>query len=377
MTTSETIRLEELKNENERLAGRLSDANNELLELRERMRMVGSSAKVGIWEYDFRLDTLWVSEELAAMYGYTPEKLTWPKFVSCLHPDDLVSELERPTPSFPFGKVNEFIFRFRHADGEFRTIRSRSTTYGVGDVPHRKMGAHIDMSSDTLLHLNSQLAEANERISQFSRIASHDLRSPLRAINSLAFLVLHDPDSELSPSAVDHLERALNRIGQMDQLVRDLLDYSTAELDDVLATPTNVDRILRDVVDLVDHRGLTIEVDSNVGTVVTTASPLTICVRNLVDNACKHHDGTDGQVTVTGRLDGDWLELIVEDDGPGIDDVHRNRVFEPFYSSDMEKGSGLGLAHVNRVVEKYNGHLDLDSVPGEGTTFTLRWPISS
>ncbi len=377
MTTSETIRLEDLLSESERLAERLSEANNELVELQDRLRMVGSSAKVGIWEYDFRSDTLWVSDELAAMYGYSPAELTWDKFVSCLHPDDVVSELKRPTPSLPFGKVNEFIFRFRHADGNFRTIRSRSTTYGNGDTPHRKMGAHIDMSSDTLLHLNSRLAEANERISQFSRIASHDLRSPLRAINSLAFLTLHDPESTLSPTAVEQLERVINRIGHMDRLVCELLDYSTTELDEVAPTETDVDQMLNDIVELIDRESLTIEVDSGLGKVITTASPLTICIRNLVDNACKHHDRADGTVRVSARVDDGWLEIAVSDDGPGIPEAHQGKIFEPFYSTNSESGTGLGLAHVKRVVEQYNGHLDLESGPGQGSTFTVRWPVTA
>ncbi|MDH3307185.1 MAG: PAS domain-containing sensor histidine kinase [Acidimicrobiia bacterium] len=376
MTTSETLHLEDVQSETERLAARLSEASRELLELRERLRMVGSSAKVGIWEYDFRTDRLWVSDELAAMYGYTPEELTWEKFVSCLHPDDVVTELKRPTPSFPFGEVNEFIFRFRHADGDFRTIRSRSTTYGSGDTPYRKMGAHIDMSSDTLLHLNSKLAEANERISQFSRIASHDLRSPLRAINSLALLTLHDPDSTLSPTAVQQLERVVNRIGHMDRLVCELLDYSTADLDKAAPTETDFKRLLDSIVDLVDSGDLTLEVDSTVGRVSTTASPLTICVRNLVDNACKHHDRTDGTVRLTARVDGRWLEIVVNDDGPGIAEAHQKKIFEPFYSTNSENGTGLGLAHVRRVVEQYDGHLDLESAPGKGTTFRLRWPVA-
>lgn len=377
MTTSDTLRLEDLRSESERLANLLSEANNELLELRDRLRMVGSSAKVGIWEYDFRSDTLWVSDELAAMYGYSSEEFTWDKFVSCLHPDDVVSELKRPTPSFPFGTVNEFIFRFRHADGDFRTIRSRSTTYGTGDTPHRKMGAHIDMSSDTLLHLNSRLAEANERISQFSRIASHDLRSPLRAINSLAYLTLHDPESTLSATAVEHLERVINRIGHMDQLVCDLLDYSTTELDDVTPTIADVGQMLDDIVELVDRGDLTIEVDSAVGKVITATSPLTICVRNLVDNACKHHDRADGTVRVSARLDDRWLEIVVSDDGPGIPESSQKRIFEPFYSTNSESGTGLGLAHVRRVVEQYNGCLDLESTPGRGSTFTLHWPVTA
>ncbi len=377
MTRSETLGLEDLQRENERLTRRLAETNGELAELRERLQMVGSSARVGIWEYDFRKDTLWVSEELAAMYGISPEDLTWETFVSRLHPDDIVSDLERPTPSYPFGKVNEFFLRVRHADGAFLTIRSRSTTYGAGGVPHRKIGAHIDMSSDTLLRLNSRLAEANDRLGQFTRIASHDLRSPIRAISALAQLTLHDADSTLSPVATEQLERIVNRVGHMDRLVRELLAYSSADLDRVTPTETDVDELLRAVTEMVDTRELFVEVDSTVGSVLVTTSPLTICVRNLIDNACKHHDRADGTVRIASRLLHDWLEITVGDDGPGIPTGSQEKIFEPFYSTVGDSGTGLGLAHVKQVVDRYHGHLDLVSAPGDGTTFTLRWPVGA
>lgn len=87
-----------------------------------------------------------------------------------------------------------------------------------------------------------------------------------------------DADSTLSPVAVDQLERVISRIGQLDRMVTDLLDYSAADLDDVAATVVNVDQAFDNIVELADSRRLAIDVDSEVGTVVTTASPLTICI---------------------------------------------------------------------------------------------------
>lgn len=183
------------------------------------------------------------------------------------------------------------------------------------------------------------------------------------------------PRARCRRRAVEHLERVINRIGHMDRLVCELLDFSTTELDDVAPTETDIENMLANIVELIDSGDHKIEIQSVTGRVMTTASPLTICVRNLVDNACKHHDRSDGMIQVEAKLQDRWLNVVVRDDGPGIPEAHRRKIFEPFYSTNTESGTGLGLAHVNRVVEKYNGHLDLESAPGEGTTFTLRWPV--
>lgn len=132
----------------ERLQSRLAEVKRELVVLRDRLHLVGQAARIGLWEYDFEREVLHVSDELAALYGLSPNEFTWSEFVARLHPDDLIDELERPTPSYPFGRANEFLLRVRHRDGSYRTIRSRSVTHGTGDRPLRKLGVHIDETHD-------------------------------------------------------------------------------------------------------------------------------------------------------------------------------------------------------------------------------------
>ena len=132
----------------ERLRSRLAEVKRELVALRDRLHLVGQAARIGLWEYDFEREVLHVSDELAGLYGLRPDEFTWADFVARLHPDDLVDELVRPTPSYPFGRPNEFLFRVRHRDGDYRTIRSRSVTHGQGDRPLRKLGIHIDVTDE-------------------------------------------------------------------------------------------------------------------------------------------------------------------------------------------------------------------------------------
>ncbi len=123
----------------------------ELQRLQDRLRLIGEATRVGIWEYDFELHSLYVSEELASIYGLEPHELTWPEFVSRLHPDDVVDSLVHPTPSSSFAHAEEYSLRVRHADGRYLNIRSRSITCGVAGESLRKLGVHIDMTEDARL----------------------------------------------------------------------------------------------------------------------------------------------------------------------------------------------------------------------------------
>ena len=347
----------------------------DLQRLRERLHLIGTVARFGLWEYDFRDDSLWVSDELAALYGMEPGDLSWPEFASRIHPDDRVKQLERPTPSFPFGEVNEFLIRVRHVDGTYRHIRSRSTTYGTGEVPERKLGVHFDLSNDSVFKL-ARLSEANDRLRQFTYMASHDLRSPLRAIRGLVSIIEADHGESLHAEVSDLLSQMADRAQLLDRMVTDTLDYAAADLEDVRPAPTDLDELLETVVASTDHRQCRVRLCSTVdGPVSIAGCAVAGCVRNLLDNACKYHDKPAGEVSISASATEDWLRIEVSDDGPGIPESIRAKMFEPFRTSDRKRGTGLGLAHVRHQVDKHNAAVDVVSDPPNGTTITLRWPL--
>lgn len=355
---------------------RREEVEDETVRFRQRLAVVGDVAGIGIWEYDFVNDTIWVSNELAALYGVDAETFTWSDFVSRLHPEDRHDSLMTPTPSYPFGHMNEFWFRVRHSDGHYLRIRSRSSTYGVNGRARWKIGAHIDMTDDSLVMLNEQLDEANERLSQFAFMASHDLRSPVRRMQQLLELVLSEDASHSPEETTRLLTMARKQAGSMDRLVTDMLDFAIADLDNLTPSIVDVERLLADTVASINPGSCIVTIDATLPErVEVMANPLAQCVRNLVDNACKYHDKPEGSVNVTATIEGGWLCIVIADDGPGIPAELSERIFDPFYTSDSSSNSGLGLAHVRRTVHKYHATMIVNTEPGRGTTFTIRWPV--
>jgi signal transduction histidine kinase len=104
---------------------------------------------------------------------------------------------------------------------------------------------------------------------------------------------------------------------------------------------------------------------------------LEMVLRNLIGNAVKHHHREDGRIVIRTRDLGDWLEFLVEDDGPGIHPMYHKRIFELFqtlHPRDQVEGSGMGLAIVKKLVESQGGIIELDSAEGKGARFRFTWP---
>ena len=109
----------------------------------------------------------------------------------------------------------------------------------------------------------------------------------------------------------------------------------------------------------------------------TAPAPLEQVLRNLINNAVKHHDRDAGRIEVACTPNGSFNEFIVSDDGPGIDPQYHEQVFRMFETlspRDRVEGSGMGLAVIKKIVESYGGNINLRSDGGRGTSFTFTWP---
>lgn len=361
------------------LTEELAVSNEALRQSEDRLQQSARAAKVGLWEYDYETDVMWVSDQLAFQLGTDPSRWTsWGDFVDRLHPADANDYLSKPTPT-AFGEMVELSFRMKHDDGSYREIRARSVTLGEGDVPTRKVGAHIDVSDNELVLVNKALVESNDRLAEFTRLASHDLRSPLRAITSLVGFLKEDAAGQLDETALDHLDRIKGRSERMNRLLDGLLDYANAS--DRYATSSEVDlaELLSETAAMVDTLGCLVVINAAPGSRVTIPiPPFQSCIRNLVDNACKHHHREGGLVEVDASIVSDSLEVTVSDDGPGVPYEYQAQIFEPFRSlksSDEVEGSGIGLSVVRVAVEAHGGSITIRSAPDKGSVFHIRWPL--
>ncbi|MBO6940208.1 MAG: HAMP domain-containing histidine kinase [Deltaproteobacteria bacterium] len=243
-----------------------------------------------------------------------------------------------------------------------------------------------DVSEHT--RLVESLKASREILEQFVFTASHDLRSPLRAVSQLATWLEEDLGPTLEGENLDNLVTLRQRVGRMDGLLAGLLEFSRAGRTSDQLEPVD----LRNVLDLVvehevseqstgrDISGFVIRAEGDLPVIETIRAPLDRILANLVINSVKHHDRDEGEVVL--RVDDSHphhVVLEVEDDGPGIAPKYQERVFQLFQTlvpKDRMESSGLGLAIARRTVTAVGGSLELESPvrQGRGTLFRIVWP---
>lgn len=215
---------------------------------------------------------------------------------------------------------------------------------------------------------------------------SHELKTPVGAISLLAeTLAANSQDAAL---VADYAGRVLKESRRLSVLVQEIIELSRLQNGDALADPVDVglDAVVAEALDQVRVEAAAREVE-----LVRTGSPglvvrgdhglLVTAVRNLLDNAIRYSDPrTRVQVAVgADPQDPSLLRLAVTDQGIGISETDRQRVFERFYRVDKARsratgGTGLGLSIVKHVAADHGGSVELSSQPGRGSTFTLVLP---
>lgn len=230
---------------------------------------------------------------------------------------------------------------------------------------------------------NAVLRRANEDLHAFTRIVSHDLKAPMRAMRYFAEdleAALNDPGGG-DPRA--HLDRLKSQSQRMSAMITGLLAYS--RLDGVGQAGGAVDSraLVNEIVaSLAPPEGMHVSVTGAWPEIATFPELFDLVVRNLIDNAIKHHDRPKGRIELSAAVDGagEILTIVISDDGPGIEKQHQQTVFAPFSKlqhGENPDGIGLGLTLVQRAAENAGAELSLNSEPDlrRGTAFALRWPL--
>ena len=215
--------------------------------------------------------------------------------------------------------------------------------------------------------------------------AGHEMKTPLGALAILAETLGDTDDPETRQRLVGRLISEANR---MAHVVDDIVTLADIESLETPFEPVKIDTVIDEAVSRVSvaaaEAGVEVAVDGEdcSAVVVGNLEQLTSAVVNLVENAIKYSPGGDGvKVAVSVRCDEDQVVIAVEDYGGGISAEHIDRIFERFYRVERGRGrssggTGLGLSIVRNVAEAHGGSVSVESVPAEGSTFTLRLPSS-
>ena len=226
---------------------------------------------------------------------------------------------------------------------------------------------------------NQHLSRSNRDLEDFAYVASHDLKTPLTGINSAAEWLEEDLRDSLSGESRKILGLMRNRIKRMERLLDDLLAYSRVGRTDTAVGETNVAAIFESILEVLGPPAhITVRVEGELPVIVTASAQLEQVLRNLINNAIKHHDKPSGEVVLSGRRVGDFVEFMVRDDGPGILPEFHDKIFQLFQTlkrRDEVEGSGMGLAVVKKLVEQQNSRITVHSRgDGTGAEFRFQWP---
>jgi PAS domain S-box-containing protein len=234
----------------------------------------------------------------------------------------------------------------------------------------------------TVQERTSQLEEANRELESYSYSISHDLRQPLNAIGGFAELLREEVAGELSPTARDFVAEIENNSARMQQMIESLLELSRAGRGALHKSAVDARQVVHSVLhDLAANGALKAEVQ--VGELPAAAGDAVLLRQvwvNLIGNALKYSGRSPApRVEIGGRRMDGMVEYSVRDNGVGFDMQHADRLFGAFQrlpTSAGFTGSGIGLAIVERIVQRHGGSIRAESMPGKGATFRFTLPDS-
>jgi signal transduction histidine kinase len=263
----------------------------------------------------------------------------------------------------------------RMADGDYSSQIVDTEQDEVSELT-----AALNMMARTVGANISQLESRNQELDQFAYVVSHDLKAPLRGIESASRWIEEDMgQDQLPPHIREFLGLMRQRVHRMEKLITGILDLArvgrVAQANETVFVRT----LLREIVDTLNPPpGFKVELPFFLPTLTTNAVQLQQVFTNLISNSLKYHDHPETGTVHIGCDDaGEFYLFSVADDGPGIDPEYHERIFVIFQTlteRDTLESTGVGLAIVKKIVERQGGRIGVKSAEGQGAKFVFTWP---
>ena len=235
-------------------------------------------------------------------------------------------------------------------------------------------------SENEILVKNDLLLKTNQELDRFVYSASHDLKAPLSSMLGLIEIALRTEDPEEIKMCLGMMR---GRINILDDFIREIIDYSRNARLELKKEKFSLMELTKEVIDDLKYaEGFeNIYLKYNIPPdleIVTDRARLRVVLSNLIGNSLKYHDPAkeNPNVEIAAVLRNNQLRIEVQDNGLGISEEHKPKIFEMFYrASEKSKGSGLGLYIVSETIKKLNGDILVTSKVGHGSSFEIVIPI--
>jgi PAS domain S-box-containing protein len=357
-------------------------------------------AHLGNWELDLVHNVLTWSDEIYRIFEIDPEKFgaSYEAFLNTIHPDDRELVNNAYTESLKSKKPYDIAHRLLMQDGRVKYVNEKCEThYGEDGKPLRSVGTVHDITElkraeDEVNALNRELEQrvvartadleaANKELESFSYSVSHDLRTPLRAIDGFSGMLLEDYAGKLDDEGKRLLNVVRDNTIRMGQLIDDILKFSRTGRLELTFAKIDMEKLAREVLaelqpSVADGK-LQVEIEPIPPARGDNAMMHQVFV-NLLSNAIKFSRNRDiARIKVGGAIEGDEAVYYVKDNGAGFDMEFADKlfgVFQRLHGVTEFEGTGIGLAIVKRIVTRHGGRVWAEGKVNEGATIYFALP---
>ncbi len=363
-------------------------------QLREAQEVGG----IGSWVWDIVNDKITWTDQLYRIYGLEPQQFpaTFEAYMERIHPDDV--ELAQGVVQKAFQDMAEFSFDHRiiRPDGEVRILHGQGAVAVEDGKPVRMYGVSQDITQMRMAEqAAAREAEREAELKRLQAIAkareeafnvlAHELKTPLTPMAMQVELLHMGKLGDVAPTAKQSLEIIAKNIDRLIHMTGEMLDVARISQGSLTVDrkPTDVAAVVIDATTTFQtqatEEGKHLEVNAAPGQAHIDEHRIGQVIINLVSNALKFSD-PGGHIRVDARVEDDVI-IQVSDDGLGLDEAQRSRLFEPFARVHLEAGrvgTGLGLHVCKGIVEQHGGTITCHSDgPGLGARFEVRIPAQA
>ncbi|GAB1307936.1 hypothetical protein KH5_06190 [Urechidicola sp. KH5] len=315
-------------------------------------------------------------------FGYNIEKESF-NVLSVLHKEDFEYGQSSFKELLNKGFFKNFRVRVINRIKELKWIEiNASVVYDEESNPTFAQGIIRDITANLKAQserekLLKNLTKSNQELNDFAHVVSHDLKAPLRSMNTLVNWIMEDSNASKNNLVIQNFGRLLQKIDKMDNLIDGILEYASIDKEEIKTEKVNLNSLVSEIIEAINIPSNTlIEIKRPLPVVSGDKFKFYQLFQNLISNAIKFSDKPDSRICIRFKSHSEtkW-EFSVEDNGIGIEKKYFSKIFKVFQSLDTSKNStGVGLSIVKKIITLYEGDIWLESTPNKGSIFYFTLP---
>lgn len=336
-----------------------------------------ANMNLGLVEVNNDDEILMINQSFAEISGYMEDELIGKKGGEIFPLESDLDIIAKENLKRQNGESNSYELKVKNKAGDIRHwLISGAPNYSLNGEVIGSIGIHLDITDIKSLEIQKEklvkeLKKSNDELQEYAHIVSHDLKSPLRSIDALISWIKEDNKGKLDDTSLQNFEHIGTTLEKMEQLISDVLEYSSIGSDDSEKLDVDTDILIKELLNMLylpEH--ITVKVENKLPVLKGDKTKLQQLFQNLISNATKFIDKPKGLINIKVKSVGNFYQFSIADNGIGIEKKFHEKIFKIFHSLNKSKEStGIGLSIVKKIVDLHKGQIWLESEIGKGTTF--------